>query len=163
MGLLVSWIFGIGMALAATGRDTNGVVFLTCWFFFCGSGIGMLMVLSLIPALLRVIRGLGGAIQVLPAVAAMSIFGAAFVLILRMLAKNISPSYAVSVAALVTLNIAWTPFLKRLTVEGRQAVRDIEGFRLFLEKAERDQMQRLNEGGLAPRCSVRARALRHRP
>ena len=144
LGLLASWGFAMGMALAATGRDTTGVIFLTCWFFFCGSSIGMLMVTSLFPALLRVIRGLGGAVQVLPAVAAMSVFGAAFVYILRMLAKNISPSYAVAVAALVAVNIAWTPFLKRLTPQGRQATRDIEGFRLFLEKTERDQMQRLN-------------------
>jgi len=50
LGLLASWVFAMGMALAANGRDTSGVVFLTCWFFFCGSGIGMLMIMSLLPA-----------------------------------------------------------------------------------------------------------------
>ena len=147
LGLLASLAFAMGMALTATGRDATGILFLTWWFFFCASIIGLMTVMSLLPALMRVIRGLGGAIQVLPAVAAMAVFGGAFVFILRMLSKNVSPSYSLAVAALVAVNIAWAPFLKRLTAQGRQAMRDIEGFRLFLEKAERDRMQRLNAAG----------------
>ncbi|MBZ5662642.1 MAG: DUF2207 domain-containing protein [Acidobacteriia bacterium] len=147
LGFLMSLAFAMGMTLTAKGRDTTGVIFLTWWFFFCASIVGLLTVTSLIPATARAIRGLGGAVQVLPAVAAMAVFGAAFVFILRMLAKNVSPTYSLVLAALVGVNLAWAPFLKRLTAQGRQAMRDIEGFRLFLEKAERDQMQRLNAAG----------------
>lgn len=147
LGLLASWACAMVMALGATGRDTTAVLFLTSWFFFCASFLGLLSVLSLLPAILRVIRGLGGAIQVLPAVAAMAVFGSVFVYLLRMLTKNVSPAYSVALTAVVAVNVFWAPFLKRLTEPGRQAMRDIEGFRLFLEKAERDQMQRLNADG----------------
>jgi Predicted membrane protein (DUF2207) len=150
LGFLASSVFATGMSLTATGRDTTAVIFLTGWFFFCASILSLLTVLSLLPAILRAIRGLGGAIQVLPAAAAIAVFGSVFVYLLRMLAKNVSPAYSVALTAVVAVNVVWAPFLRRRTDPGRQAMRDIEGFRLFLETAEREQMQRLSAASATP-------------
>jgi hypothetical protein len=70
------------------------------------------------------------------------------------MSQDISPAYAVMLVALVTINVGWIPALKRMTVRGRQAVVEIEGFRTFLEKVEQDRMQRLNAKGEPPTAST---------
>jgi len=147
VGYLASLVFAMGMALTASGRDTTGIIFLTWWFFFCASIVGAIVLTNVIPAAVRAIRGLGGARQLIPGVAVLAAFGSVFVFLLKMLAKDVSPTYSLVLAALVGANLAWAPALKRLTTPGRQAMRDIEGFHLFLEKVEQDQMQRLNAKG----------------
>jgi Predicted membrane protein (DUF2207) C-terminal domain len=147
VGLLASLSFAMGMALTATGKDTSGIFFLTWWFFFCGSMTGILAVTSAIPGFLRVLQGLGGARQVIPLVAALGVFGSALVYLFHLFAKNVSPTYAVVLTILVALNVIWMPALKRLTAQGKEAMREIEGFRQFLMKVDQDPMQRLNAGG----------------
>jgi hypothetical protein len=154
IGYLASLAFAMGMSLTASGRDTTAIVFLTWWFFFCASIVGAIAITNIIPAASRAIRGLGGARQLLPGIAVVAVFGSVFVFLLRMLAKNVSPTYSVVLGALVAANLAWAPALKRLTAEGRQAMRDIEGFRLFLEKVEQNQMQRLNTKDETPGAAI---------
>src|SRR5207245_574937 len=83
------------------------------------------------------VRGLGGARWLLLTVGVLAVFGAVFVVLLKMLATNISPTYSLVLAALVVINLASAPALKRLTPRGRQALDQIEGFRVFLEEVER--------------------------
>jgi hypothetical protein len=144
LGYLAAFALAQGMALISSRGNTFPLFFLTFWFFFCASMLGGMTLAYMIPAVSRLLRGLGGIREVLPAVFVIAIFGSLFVYLLKMFAKNISPTYSLALALLVTVNLVWAPALKRLTPEGRQAMRDIEGFRLFLEKAQQDQMQRLN-------------------
>jgi hypothetical protein len=154
MGMLTSLATAMWMALTAEGKDTSGVLLQTWWFFFCGSILGAMVLFSVIPAWKLALRGLGGGRQLLIGIGVLAAFGAVFVMLLRMMAKNVSPMYSVALAALVVVNLAWIPALKRMTPRGRQAVAEIEGFRAFLEKVEQDRMQRLNTTDEAPKTAV---------
>jgi len=79
-------------------------------------------------------------------VAVLAAFGSVFVFLLKMLAKDVSPTYSLVLAALVGANLAWAP-PQTADNAGKTSMRDIEGFHLFLEKVEQDQMQRLNAKG----------------
>jgi len=151
---LASFGAAMGMALTAQGRDTTGVVFLTWWFLFCGTLLGTLMLIVLIPAWARVLRGLGSARQLLVGTVFMGGFSVVLVLLLVTLARNVSPTFSLVLGALLVINLAWAPALKRLTARGRQAVDEIEGFRAFLERVEEDRMQRLNAPAEAPRAAT---------
>jgi hypothetical protein len=72
----------------------------------------------------------------------LAVFGALFVILLTNLATRVSPTFPLAVTATVFVNLGWAPALKRRTSRGRQAVIEIEGFRHFLEKVEKDRMQR---------------------
>ena len=154
LGILASLAAAMTMALTAPGRDTSGAVFLTGWFFFCATVFGSIVLINVVPAVERAVRGLGGARWLLLTVGVLVVFGGVFVVLLKMLATNISPTFSLVLAALVVINLASAPALKRLTPPGRQALDQIEGFRAFLEEVERDRMQRLNAPGAAPKAAT---------
>jgi hypothetical protein len=62
----------------------------------------------------------------------------------------VSLAYALMLAGLMLVNLVWAPRLKRRTVQGRQILDQIAGFRLFLEKVEKDRLDKLNAAGEAP-------------
>jgi hypothetical protein len=154
VGMLASLVAAMSMALTANGRDTSGVLFLTWWFFFCGTILGAIALTSIIPACKLALRGLGGGRQLLIGLGVLGAFGAVFVALLNRMSQDISPAYTVMLVALVTINVGWIPALKRMTERGRQAVTQIEGFRTFLAKVEQDRMQRLNTKDEAPNAAV---------
>jgi hypothetical protein len=154
MGMLASLATAMWMALTAEGKDTSGVLFLTWWFFFCGTTLGAIVLFSLVPACKLAVRGMGGTRQLLIGVAVLAAFGSVFVILLKRMSQGISPAYTLMLVALVTINVGWIPALKRMTARGRQAVGEIEGFRTFLEKVEQDRMQRLNTTGETPNAAV---------
>jgi hypothetical protein len=154
IGMLASLMSAMWMALTAEGKDTSGVVFLTWWLFFCGSILGVMILFTVIPAWKLALRGMGGTRQLLIGMGVLAAVGGVFVMLLRMLAKGVSPMYSVVLVALVAINVGWIPALKRMTTRGREAVGEIEGFRTFLEKVEQDRMQRLNTKGEAPTAAV---------
>ena len=53
---------------------------------------------------------------------------------------------ALSLLALVAINIAAFPALRRVTPLGRQVRDQIEGFRTFLDKVEQDRLRRVDPG-----------------
>jgi hypothetical protein len=154
LGMLMAYVTALGMALVAEGRDTSGLLFLTSWTFFCGSLLGVMFVSSLIPACKLALRGMGGGIQLLMGIAALGVFGFFFATLLKTMEKNVSPMYPVALVALIAVNVGWIPALKRMTAKGREALMQIEGFRMFLEKVEQDRMHRLNAKGEPPTASV---------
>ena len=154
IGILASLMVAMWNALTAEGRDTSGAIFLTWWFFFCGTILGGIVTVSIIPACKLALRGMGGTRQLLIGIGVVGAFGAVFVLLLNRMSQDISPAYTVMLVALVTINVGWIPALKRMTARGRQAVVEIEGFRTFLEKVEQDRMQRLNAKGEPPIAAI---------
>ena len=145
LGTFASFLAAMGMALTAHGRagDRMTLVFLTWWFFFCFFFLGLIAVMALLPAWSRMLRGLGGAKTVLIGSAAVAVFGAAGVAVLWQLKSGVSLAYALSLLALVGINIAAFPALRRTTPRGRQVLDQIEGFRQFLQKVEQDRMRRV--------------------
>jgi hypothetical protein len=145
LGTFASFLTAMGMALTAQGRsaDRMTLVFLTWWFFFCFFFLGLIAVMTLLPAWSRMVRGLGGSKEVLIGSAAVAAFGGGGVAVLWQLKSGVSLAYALSLMALVAINIAAFPALRRLTPRGRQVLDQIEGFRQFLEKVEQDRMRRV--------------------
>ena len=120
------------------------LLFLTWWFFFCFFLLGLIVVMTLLPAIGRVMRGLGGAKEVAIGSAVVAVFGAGGIAVLWQLKASASLAYSLSLLALVAFNIAAFPALRRVTPLGRQVRDEIEGFRTFLEKVEQDRMRRVN-------------------
>ena len=146
LGAFVSFLTAIGMALMANGRNSDRMtlLFLTWWFFFCFFLLGLIVVMTLLPAIGRVMRGLGGAKEVAIGSAVVAAFGAGGAAVLWQLKSGVSLAYALSLLALVVINIAAFPALRRVTPLGRQVRDEIEGFRTFLDKVEQDRMRRVN-------------------
>lgn len=145
LGTFASFLAAIAMAFTSHGRNSDlmTLLFLTWWFFFCFFFLGLIVVMTLLPAIGRALRGLGGAKEVAIGSAVVSVFGTGGGFVLWQMKSAASPAYALSLLALVAINIAAFPALKRLTPIGRQTLEQIEGFRLFLQKVEQDRMQRL--------------------
>jgi Predicted membrane protein (DUF2207) len=149
IGVLVTWVAALSLAATAQGRDTSGALFSTMWVLFAGLIIGLLLEVSFLPACKTALRS-GGWPKLLPGAAAVAVFVAAIVYLLRELADGVSPAFAISIAALILVNLAWGPWLKRRTAQGQQILDEIAGFRLFLEKVEKDRLDKLNTANESP-------------
>jgi len=150
VGVLATFISALALAATAQGRDTSGATFFTMWVLFAGLLIGLLFEVSFLPACKTALRARGGWLKLLPGLAALGIFAAVIVYMLRELAESVSPAFAIMIAALLITNLAWGPQLKRRTAQGREILDQIAGFRLFLEKVEKDRLDRLNPAGETP-------------
>ena len=150
LGVLAAVVAALWLAASAQGRDTSGAVFLTMWVLFTGLMIGLLFEVSFLPLCRTALRSGGGWLKLAPGAAAVSVFVGVIVYMLRELAQGVSPAFAIMIAALLVVNLAWGPQLKRRTKHGREILDQIAGFRLFLEKVERDRLDRLNSAGETP-------------
>lgn len=146
LGVLFTIVASLWFALSAEGRDTSGAFFLTVWSLFTGLLIGLLFEVSFLPACKTAIRS-GGWVKLIPGFAALAIFAAVIVFVLRKLAEDVSPALALVIVAMLAVNLAWGPRLKRRTAQGREVLDQIAGFRLFLDKVEKDRLDRLNAAG----------------
>jgi hypothetical protein len=146
LGTFASFLTAMGMGLTTHGRnaDRMTLLFLTWWFFFCFFILGLIAVMTLLPALGRAMRGLGGAKEVAIGAAVVAAFGGGGIAVLWQLKSGASLAYALTILALVSINIAAFPALRRLTPLGRQTLEQIEGFRQFLDKVEQDRMRRMS-------------------
>jgi hypothetical protein len=150
LGVLGTFAAGLLLAATARGRDADGAVFFTLWVLFCGLMMGMMIELSFASAWKTAMRAGGGWSKLLPGTAAIAVFVGAIVFLLIQLTAGVSLSFSLTLAALLLVNLAWAPRLKRKTPLGRAAVDQIAGFRQFLEKAEQDRLNRLNAAGQQP-------------
>jgi hypothetical protein len=111
--------------------------------------IGLLFEVAFLPACKTALRS-GGWVKLLPGAAALAVFAGVIVYMLRELADGVSPAFAIMIAALLLVNLGWGPQLKRRTPQGQQVLDEIAGFRLFLEKVEKDRLDKLNSADEAP-------------
>ena len=152
LGALATFACALLFAARATGRDTSGAFFFTLWALGAGLMIGLLLETAFLPACKAAWRaGAGdGWVKLLPGAAAVSVFVWAIVYMLQKLAEGVSLAFSLMVAGLMLVNLIWGPFLKRRTPQGREILDQIAGFRLFLEKAEQGQLDKLNDVDQAP-------------
>ncbi len=144
LGVLATFASALALAAMARGRDTTGAVFFTMWFLFCGLMLGLMIELSLASAWKTAARAGVGWTKLLPATAAIAVFGTVLIYLLTELAANVSLSFALMLAAFLPINLGWGSRLKRKTPLGRQTTDQIEGFRQFLQKVEQDPLNRIN-------------------
>ena len=150
LGVLATFVMAFALAATAQGRDTSAALFITTWVLFCGLIIGAIVETGILPAWVRVFRGMARWTALIGATVAVSIFGAVFVVLRAQLARGVSPAYSLMVAAMAMVNLLWAPWLKRMTQEGRATLDAIEGFRQFLMSVEQDRLERLNASAAEP-------------
>lgn len=144
LGVLATFASALTLAITAHGRDTSAAVFFTLWVLFCGLIIGMMIEMSLASAWKAAAKTAKGWTKLLPATAAMAIFGGAIAFMLKNLAEGVSVSYSLMLVAYLLINLGWGPRLKRKTPLGRQVADQIAGFRQFLEMVDQDRLNRMN-------------------
>jgi hypothetical protein len=149
LGVLLTFVLALPLAIAAHGRDAFGAVFMTVWVLFCGLMIGMIAEVSLLSEWKGVLKTGRGWIKLLPATAAVAVFGGVILLILRNLRDGVSMAYALMLVAFIAINLGWAPWLKRKSQLGRQVMDEIAGFRQFLVKTEQDRLNRLSPGEIS--------------
>ncbi|HXN50404.1 MAG TPA: DUF2207 domain-containing protein [Candidatus Acidoferrum sp.] len=149
LGVLATVMAALWLAATAQGRDTSGALFFTMWVLFVGLMIGLLFEVAFLPACKTALRS-GGWVKLLPGTGALAVFAAVIVYMLRKLAEGVSPAFAIMIAALLLVNLGWGPQLKRRTPQGQQVLDEISGLRLFLEKVEKDRLDRLNSPDETP-------------
>jgi Predicted membrane protein (DUF2207) len=150
LGVLATFAFALPLAITAHGRDASAAFFFTIWVLFCGLIIGMMIELSLASAWKAAVQTGVGWTKLLPATAAVAVFGGAIALLLKNLASGVSLSFSLMLVAFLLINLGWGPRLKRKSPLGRQVSDQIAGFRQFLEKVEQDKLNRLNPAADAP-------------
>ena len=149
-GVLATIAVALIFAARATGRDSSGALFFTTWALGAGLMIGLLLEVAFLPACKTAWRSGGGWVRLLPGAAAAGAFIWAIVYMLFKLAEGVSLAFALMLAVLILVNLLWGPQLKRRTMQGRQILDQIAGFRLFLEKVEQDRLNKLNAINEAP-------------
>lgn len=143
LGMFVSFFCAVALVFTSHPRDLFSALFLTAWFFFCGAILGMIIAMTFVPLVIRAARGLGGWRQLAITGGVLAGFGFGFFFVMRELARGISPEFVLTVFLLVAVHPLCTPWLRRLTPRGRDAIGQIQGFRQFLQKAEQDRMLRV--------------------
>jgi hypothetical protein len=149
LGVLATFLSALLLAARASGRDTSGALFFTLWALGAGLMIGLLFEMAFWPACKTALHS-GGWLKLLPGAAAIGVFVWVIVYMLQKLAEDVSLAFALMLAGLLLVNLVWGPRLKRRTALGRQVLDHIAGFRLFLEKVEKDRLDKLNSAGEAP-------------
>ena len=150
LGVLATFASALALAITARGRDASAAVFFTLWVLFCGLIIGMMIELSLASAWKAAVKTGMGWTKLLPATAAMAVFGGAIAFLLKNLASGVSLSFSLMLVAFLLINLGWGPRLKRKSPLGRQVSDQIAGFRQFLQKVDQDRLNRLNPEVNAP-------------
>jgi len=150
LGVLATFVAALWLAFTAQGRDASGATFFTTWILLAGLITGFVFEIGFLPACKMATLSGTGWIRLLPGTAALAAFTSAIVYMLFELAKGLSPTFSIMIIALLLINLIWGPQLKRRTPQGRRMLDQIAGFQLFLEKVEKDRLERLNSAGEAP-------------
>jgi hypothetical protein len=150
LGVLGTFLFALPLAATARGSAATGAVFLTLWILFCGLMIGLMFELSFVSAWKTAVRAGTGWFKLIPGTLVIAVFGGVIAYMLTKLAAGVLPAYSLMLVAFLLINLGWAPRLKCKTPFGREVSDQIAGFRLFLQKADQDQLNRLNPAVNAP-------------
>ena len=144
IGVLITFLFAMPIAVMARGVDTAGVFMLTLWILFMGLMIGSLLETALMSSFKTALRTRTGWKEFFPGFWILAGFGGIIFFLLKKLAAGVSISFAVMLVAFLLVNLGWGPRLKRKSTLGRQAADEIAGFRQFLMKTEQDRLDRIS-------------------
>jgi hypothetical protein len=112
--------------------------------------IGMVIERAFLKSWKTVWRSRVGWTRMIPLTQAVIVFVGFVGYFVYKLAGAISISFAAMLVAFLLINLGWAPLLRRKTKLGRAAADQIAGFRMFLEKVEQDQLDRLHPRTDAP-------------
>ena len=139
IGTLIALLaLALGMVWLGPGAQQAGAWFMLVWLSFWS--IGVFMLVAAAAKAWRTGKGVSGYI----AAVLLTLFSLPFlfgeVAGIGMFAKIVGLGFAVVALALVLTNVAFFQWMKAPTLEGRRLLDRIEGLRLYLGVAERDEL-----------------------
>jgi Predicted membrane protein (DUF2207) C-terminal domain len=146
----IAFSFIMALGLSASYERPEDTVFLTLWLLFCSFIMGLIVAMSVAPALRDALRGRLGGKNVATAMIPLLMFSMVMGFVDWKIAKATSPAFAWMLLLVVAVNIGFAISFKRMTPEGRKLLDAILGFREFLSSVELDQLNRMNDPRLTP-------------
>jgi len=141
-------------ALVITAETKPEAAFMAVWL--SGWTVGCYVLFARVIALWRAAFSTRGATAALSALGAsfMTLFSLPFLggemVGLWQFASATSPQAALVFTAVIAVNVVFVQLMKAPTLHGRRAMDRIEGFKMYLEAAEKDRLDRLNPPGKTP-------------
>lgn len=142
IGAAITLLTLAGMGLTAHARET--ALFMSIWLSFWT--VGVIFLFSSIVAAYRAGSRAGLVFQVLFALPFLA--GQVFGLVVYAMAT--SPAASAAMLAMLGFNALFYVLMKAPTFEGRRLMDEIEGFRMYLQVAEKDRMNVLHEPTVTP-------------
>jgi len=128
------------LGIGTTIQQTKGLFFWSIWFAFCGTVGSVVVAINVIPAFRDLFQGRmvrsSGLMLLLPLPLFVGMLGFPVILLARMA----DSAYAVSLLAVVMLNVVFVFLLQTPTKLGRERMDQVEGFRQFLSAADLDRV-----------------------
>ena len=140
----------ISLILAAGIDSREGVVFLTLWFLFCSLFVGVIVSMTVVPALRDMVHGRTAGRNIAQIVVPTLMFSAALAFVDWRISLASSTEFALTLVAVTVLNVIFTALLQKLTPRGRKRLDEVLGFRDFLATVELDHLERMNDPRLSP-------------
>lgn len=153
-GILISLALFAGIILGLEDPNRMGTgFFLALWLTGWSIGVYALVTRAWLAwrsadSVLRVIAALFVTLFALP-------FVGAEIFVLRILATQVTPALPAAILAAIALNVLFHHLLKAPTRAGRRLLDQIEGFRQYLEVAEKDEMNFRNPPEKTPQLFER--------
>ncbi len=129
----------VSLMLVPEGTDKGAAIFLSIWLSFWSLGVGALLLM--VYSAWREIEGIGSLLKALFVTAFAAPFLAGEGFGMHQLAQLTSWGLVMSLIAAVLLNLVFYQLLKAPTLAGRRLLDRIEGFRLYLDVAEKDDLK----------------------
>jgi hypothetical protein len=154
LGVIVSALVGMVIAHFIRGAGGSSLLVFAWMIFWFSLLLAVVLAVVVFPVAKNTFRGIFEWRRILLTLALVAFFGfAVHGLTQRRITRDVPLDLMVMLAALAFINVAAAPLLKTYTQQGRQALAEIEGFRVYLERVEQDQYDRLNQ----PKVTVQPR------
>ena len=138
-GILLSLLVYAAVFSQLTGKDTVGLAFgLSVWLSFWTLGV-----YALVAKTLSTWRGVRSSFDVVPALlitAFATPFVGAEIFVIGLLGVEVAPALPFVLIVAIAVNLLFYVLLKAPTLAGRKLLDRVEGFRLYLNVAEKDEM-----------------------
>jgi hypothetical protein len=146
LGVMASLLAGMVSAHFIPGAGGSSLLMFSWMIFWFSLLLAVVLAVVVFPVAKNTFRGIFEWRRIALALVLVAFFGfAVHGLTQRRITRDVPLDLMVMLAALAFINVAAAPLLKTYTEQGRQALAEIEGFRLYLEKVEQDQYDRLNQ------------------
>lgn len=140
----------VSLVIAAAIEGQSGILFLTLWFLFCSVFLGIIVSMTVVPALRDMLRGRSAGRNMGQMLVPTIMFSGALAFVDWRIALGSNPEFAYTLFAVTLLNVSFTALLQRLTPLGRKLLDEVMGFREFLATVELDHLERMNNPKLTP-------------
>lgn len=140
----------VSLIIAAGIEGKSGILFLTLWFLFCSLFLGIIVSMTVVPAIRDMLSGRKAGRNIAQMLVPTAMFSGALVFVDWRIALGSNQEFAFSLFAITLLNVTFTALLQKLTPLGRKRLDEVMGFREFLATVELDRFERMNNPKLTP-------------